>query len=151
MRASTILSRLHGSAFAAASLSHSLIQDNVIYAYGCYYEAECNTGSAPYPFFFAPDGTYDIYDYRDPGELRMDAEAEAMVTGHIHTGAITQDVTAGGVAFLRSVQEPGFYTAAESIFRRRHRAGWRCLHLCWLGEHLPDQRGASAARRPEFA
>ncbi len=96
--------------FVAASLSHSLIQDNVIYAYGCYYEAECNTGSAPYPFFFAPDGTYDIYDYRNPGELRMDAEAEAMVTGHIHTGAITQDVTGGGVAFLRSVQEPGFYS-----------------------------------------
>ena len=102
--------------FAAASLSHSLIQDNVIYAYGCYYEAECNTGSAPYPFFFAPDGTYDIYDYRDPGELRIDAEAEAMVTGHIHTGAITQDVTAGGDVFLRSVQQPGFYTAAESVF-----------------------------------
>lgn len=98
-------------AFAAAGLSHSLIQDNVIYAYGCYYEAACNTGSTPYPFFFAPDGTYDIYDYRDPGELRIDAETEAMITGHIHSGAITQDITAGGVVFLRSVQQPGFYTA----------------------------------------
>ena len=97
-------------AFAAAGFSHSLIQDNVIYAYGCYYEAECNTGSAPYPFFFAPDGTYDIYDYRNPGELRIDAEAEAMLTGHIHTGAVTQDITAGGEVFLRSVQQPGFYT-----------------------------------------
>jgi iron complex outermembrane receptor protein len=97
-------------AFAAAGFSHSLIQDNVIYAYGCYYEAACNTGSAPYPFFFAPDGAYDIYDYRDPGELRIDAEAEAMMTGHIHTGAVTQDITAGGVVFLRSVQQPGFYT-----------------------------------------
>jgi iron complex outermembrane receptor protein len=97
-------------AFAAAGFSHSLIQDNVIYAYGCYYEAACNTGSAPYPFFFAPDGTYDIYDYRDPGELRIDAEAEAMLTGHIHTGAVTQDITAGGVVSLRSVQQPGFYT-----------------------------------------
>ncbi len=99
--------------FAAAGLSHSLIQDNVIYAYGCYYETDCNTGSAPYPFFFAPDGTYDIYDYRDPGELRIDAEAEAMVTGHIRTGAVTQDLTAGGEVFLRSVQQPGFYTAAN--------------------------------------
>ena len=97
-------------AFAAAGYSRSLIQDNVIYAYGCYYEAECNTGSAPYPFFFAPDGAYDIYDYRDPGELRIDAEAEAMLTGHIHTGAVTQDITLGGVVFLRSVQQPGFYT-----------------------------------------
>ena len=99
------------TAFAAASFSHSLIQDNVIYVYGCYYEAECNTGSSPYPWFFAPDGTYDLYDYRDPGELRIDAEAEAMTTGHIKTGAITQDVAAGGEVFLRSVQQPGFYTA----------------------------------------
>jgi iron complex outermembrane receptor protein len=107
------------TAYAAASLSHSLIQDNVIYAYGCYYEAECNTGSAPYPFFFAPDGTYDIYDYRDPGELRIDGEAEAMMTGHIHTGPVTQDIAAGGVVFLRSVQQPGYYqlnqTSADAI------------------------------------
>ncbi len=96
-------------AFAAAGLSHSLIQDNVLYVYGCYYEDECNTGSAPYPFFFAPDGTYDIYDYRDPNELRIDAEAEAMVTGHIKTGAITHEIAAGGELFLRSVQQPGFY------------------------------------------
>jgi len=101
----------HG--FAAGSFSHSLIDDNVVYAYGCYNEAECNTGTAPYPWFFAPDGTYDIYDYRDPGELRMDAEAEAMVMGHIQTGAIAQDVAAGGELFLRSVQQPGFYTAAD--------------------------------------
>jgi len=96
---------------AAAGLSHSLIQDNVIYAYGCYYEAECqgNGGTAP-DYFFAPDGTYDIYDYRNPGELRIDAEGEAMLTGHIKTGAIAQDITAGGVLFLCSVHEPGYYT-----------------------------------------
>jgi len=94
-------------ASAAASYSHSLINDNVIYAYGCYYEAECNTGPAPYPWFFAPDGTYDIYDYRDPGELRIDAQAEALLTGHIKTGAISQDIVGGGELFLRSVQLPG--------------------------------------------
>ena len=99
--------------FAAASYSHSLIQDNVIYAYGCYYETECNSGSAPYPWFFAPDGTYDIYDYRDPGELRIDAEAEAMIAGHLRTGAITQDLAFGGELFLRSVQQPGFFTVAN--------------------------------------
>jgi iron complex outermembrane receptor protein len=97
-------------AFAAGSLSHSLINDNVIYAYGCYYEAECNSGTAPYPWFFAPDGTYDIYDYRDPGELRMDAEGEAMATGHIKSGPITHDVSFGGELFLRSVRQPGFYS-----------------------------------------
>ena len=78
-------------------------------------------------WFFAPDGTYDIYDYRNPGELRIDAEAEAMVTGHIKTGAITQDLTAGGELFLRSVQQPGFYTRCRSVFARWHRAGWRGL------------------------
>ncbi|MGP8227324.1 MAG: TonB-dependent siderophore receptor, partial [Terracidiphilus sp.] len=93
--------------FAAVSYSHSLINDNVIYAYGCYNEAECNTGSAPFPWFFAPDGTYDIYDYRDPGELRIDAQAEAIVTGRVKTGAITHDLTGGGELFLRSVQQPG--------------------------------------------
>ena len=100
--------------FASASLSHSLIQDNVLYAYGCSYESECSYlgGAAPY-WFFAPDGTYDVYDYRDPNELRIDAEAEAMLTGHVHTGAVTQDVTAGGVLFLRTVHQPGFYTAAD--------------------------------------
>jgi iron complex outermembrane receptor protein len=101
-------------AFAAASYSHSLIQDNVIYAYGCSYEALCqgNGGTAP-DYFFAPDGGYDIYDYRNPGELRIDALTEAIVTGHIKTGAITQDVTGGGTLFLRSVQQPGFYTFAN--------------------------------------
>ncbi|MGA3032973.1 MAG: TonB-dependent siderophore receptor [Terracidiphilus sp.] len=97
------------SAFAVAGLSHSLIQDNVLYAYGCYYETECDDGTAP-PYFFAPDGTYDVYDYRDPGELRIDGETEAVTTGHIRTGAVTQDVTAGGVLFLRSVHQPGYYT-----------------------------------------
>jgi iron complex outermembrane recepter protein len=101
-------------AFAAASYSHSLIDDNVVYAYGCSYEAPCqgNGGNAP-DYFFAPDGGYDIYDYRDPGELRIDAQAEAIVSGHIKTGAISQDLTGGGELFLRSVQQPGFYSVAN--------------------------------------
>ncbi|HWG20425.1 MAG TPA: TonB-dependent siderophore receptor [Terracidiphilus sp.] len=98
-------------AFIAGSFSHSLIDDNVVYAYGCYYEAQCqgNGGTAP-DYFFAPDGGYDIYDYRNPGELRIDAQGEAIVIGHIKTGAVTHDVAAGGELFLRSVQMPGFYT-----------------------------------------
>lgn len=99
-------------AFLDGSFSHSLIQDNVIYAYGCYLETDCSSGSAP-PYFFAPDGTYDIYDYRNPNELRYDAQAEAMTTGHIRTGAVTQDITAGVALFLRSVQMPGFYSVTD--------------------------------------
>jgi iron complex outermembrane receptor protein len=98
-------------AFAAASLSHSLIQDNVIYAYGSSLDANGNVNCPNAPnapaYFFCPDGAYGIYDYRDPGELRIDAQAEVLITGHIKTGAIEQDLAAGGELFLRSVQQPG--------------------------------------------
>jgi len=95
-------------AFAVVSYSHSLIDDNVVYAYGCGYEAACEGGGGRAPdYFFAPDGTYDIYDYRNPGELRINAEAEALISGHLKTGLITHDITGGGVLFLRSVQQPG--------------------------------------------
>lgn len=92
-------------AFAQGSFSHSLIDDNVVYAYGCGYQPACQ-GNAP-PYFFAPDGSYDIYDYRDPGELRIDAEAEALVTGQVRTGVVTHMLAAGGELFRRSVQQPG--------------------------------------------
>ena len=95
----------------AGSFSHSLIDDNVVYAYGCGYEAVCN-GTTP-PWFFAPDGSFDIYDYRNPGELRIDAQAEALIVGHIRTGKITQDLSGGGELFARSVQEPGYYTTTD--------------------------------------
>jgi iron complex outermembrane recepter protein len=108
------------TAFVAGSLSHSLIQDNVIYAYGASLDpvtgaVDCpNAPNAP-AYFFCPDGTYGIYDYRDPGELRMDAEAEAMVMGHLETGPIAQDLAAGGELFLRSVRQPGFYTVDNPV------------------------------------
>jgi len=92
-------------AFAQGSFSHSLIDDNVVYAYGCGYQTACQ-GSAP-SYFFAPDGGYDIYDYRDPGELRIDAVAEALVTGQVRTGAVIHTLAAGGELFRRSVQQPG--------------------------------------------
>jgi iron complex outermembrane receptor protein len=100
--------------FAAASFSHSLIDDNVVYAYGCGYEADCfSSGGASPDYFFAPDGGYDVYDYRDPGELRIDAEAQAIVMGHVRTGPVTHDLAVGGELFLRSVQQPGYFTAGN--------------------------------------
>ncbi len=108
------------TAFAAASLSHSLIQDNVIYAYGASldpnsYAVNCpNAPDAP-AYFFCPDGTYGIYDYRDPGELRMDGETEAMATGQVKTGPVTHVITAGGELFLRSVRLPGYYSIADPV------------------------------------
>jgi iron complex outermembrane recepter protein len=97
--------------YYAGSYSHSLIDDNVIYPYGCYYEAECNTPGGPPPYFFAPDGTYDIYDYRDPGERRIDALGEAIAAGHIKMGGITHNLVFGGSLFHRGVDLPGIPAA----------------------------------------
>ena len=95
-------------AFVATSFSHSLIDDNVVYAYGCSYSPLCTDSGGTSPsYFFAPDGSYDIYDYRNPGELRIDAQAEALLTGHVHTGAVQHDLAIGGEIFRRSVQMPG--------------------------------------------
>ena len=99
-------------AFGQASFSHSLIDDNVIYAYGCGYQADCYSSGGNSPdYFFAPDGGYDIYDYRDPGELRIDAQVEGLAVGKIRTGPVTNDLAFGGEIFRRSVQQPGYYTA----------------------------------------
>jgi iron complex outermembrane receptor protein len=109
----------HGwRAFGAMSYSHSLIDDNVVYAYGTPFDANGNVDCAGAPdapaYFFCPavpgiteGGEYGIYDYRDPGELRIDAQAEALITGHVKTGTISHDLTGGGELFLRSVQQPG--------------------------------------------
>jgi hypothetical protein len=60
-----------------AAYSHSLIDDNVIYA--LWVRRSTANGNVNCPdapdtaYFFCPDGTYEIYDYRSPGELRIDA------------------------------------------------------------------------------
>ena len=88
----------------SGSYSHSLIDDNVIYPYGAALDANGNSlcPDSPY-YFFCPDGSYEIYDYRSPGELRIDAVGEALVRGHFATGKITHDVVGGGSLFHRSV------------------------------------------------
>jgi iron complex outermembrane receptor protein len=93
--------------FAEGSYSHSLIDDNVVFAYGCYYQDECNVPGGSPPWFFAPDGTYDIYDYRDPGELRVNAVGEALAMGSVKTGVLTHEVAVGGEIFHRNVYLPG--------------------------------------------
>jgi len=88
------------------SYSHSLIDDNVIWPYGPALDANGNSlcpSAVPSYNFFCPDGSYEIYDYRSPGELRIDALGEALVLGHFTTGKITHDVVAGGSLFHRSV------------------------------------------------
>jgi iron complex outermembrane receptor protein len=86
------------------SYSHSLIDDNVIWPYGPALDADGNSlcPDSPY-YFFCPNGSYEIYDYRSPGELRIDATGDALLTGHFATGKISHDVAAGGSLFHRSV------------------------------------------------
>jgi iron complex outermembrane recepter protein len=104
------------------SYSHSLIDDNVIYPYGPALDDAGNSlcPDAPY-YFFCPDGSYEIYDYRSPGELRIDASSEALLVGHFSTGKISHDVVGGGSLFHRSVDLSSavVYTpiGVENIYR----------------------------------
>lgn len=92
------------SARLAGSYSHSLIDDNVIWPYGAALDANGNSLCPNSPlYFFCPNGSYEIYDYRSPGELRIDAAVEALVQGHFTTGRIEHDVVGGGSMFHRSV------------------------------------------------
>ncbi len=88
----------------AGSYSHSLIDDNVIWPYGAALDANGNSlcPNSPY-YFFCPDGSYEIYDYRSPGELRIDAVGDALMQGHMQTGKVSHDVVGGGSLFHRSV------------------------------------------------
>ncbi len=81
-----------------------MIDDNVIYPYGAALDANGNSlcPNSPY-YFFCPDGSYEIYDYRSPGELRINATGEALASGIVKTGAIVHHVTGGGSLFRRMV------------------------------------------------
>ena len=87
------------------SYSHSLIDDNVIWPYGAALDANGNSlcPDSPY-YFFCPDGSYEIYDYRSPGEIRIDADGDALLQGHFTTGKISHDVIGGGSIFHRAVE-----------------------------------------------
>lgn len=92
------------SAQIEGSYSHSLIDDNVIWPYGAALDQDGNSlcPNSPY-YFFCPDGSYEVYDYRSPGELRIDAVGEALARGEVKTGPLTHTIVAGGSLFDRSV------------------------------------------------
>jgi iron complex outermembrane recepter protein len=91
-------------AYLAGSYSHSLIDDNVIWPYGAALDANGNSLCPNSPiYFFCPDGSYEIYDYRSPEELRIDAVGEALIDGTVRTGAIANHLVAGGSILHRMV------------------------------------------------
>jgi iron complex outermembrane receptor protein len=86
------------------SYSHSLIDDNVIWPYGAALDANGNSLCPNAPaYFFCPDGSYEIYDYRSPGELRINATGEATVQGKFKVGGVENEMVAGGSIFHRTV------------------------------------------------
>jgi len=84
----------------AAGHSRSVIDDNVAFAYGCFYAPECATGAVP-GNFFAPNGDYDVYDYRSPDDTRIDDQARAELEGHFDTGTVSHQLTLGASTFRR--------------------------------------------------
>jgi len=110
------------TASLSGSYSHSLIDDNVIYPYGAAYDANGNDLCPDSPYwFFCPDGSYSIYDYRSPGELRIDAVGEVLAVGRIKTGPLTHNLAFGGSMFDRSVDlSPGIvftWIGDENIYQ----------------------------------
>ncbi len=92
------------SAHISGEYSRSLIDDNVIWPYGAALDANGNSLCPNSPlYFFCPDGSYEIYDYRSPGELWLDADGEALVQGHFATGKVEHDIVGGGALFHRTV------------------------------------------------
>lgn len=88
--------------FVAGDFSHTLLDDNIAWPYGCYYAASCASGNTP-PYFFSPTGDYDVYDYRSPGEVRINDQFEAILQGQVKTGPVTHDVAIGTSLQRRSV------------------------------------------------
>lgn len=78
----------------SASLSRSVIDDNVAFAYGCYYAESCWDGSVP-GNYFAPNGDYDIYDYRSPDDTRRNRQLRAELRGSLATGSVGHQLTLG--------------------------------------------------------
>lgn len=93
----------------SAGHSRSRINDNVAFAYGCFYSPDCASGTTP-GYFFAPNGDYDIYDFRSPGDTRQNDEARAVLKGSFDTGSVSHEVSVGASAFRRTLdQRPYVY------------------------------------------
>ena len=86
----------------AASSSRSVIDDNVAFAYGCFQASACADGSSP-GWYFAPNGDYDIYDYRSPGYATRNDEVRTVFKGGLDTGGVSHEVNIGASAFHRTL------------------------------------------------
>lgn len=91
----------------AASHSRAVIDDSVAFAYGCFYTPECEDGSYP-GWFYAPNGDYDIYDFRSPDDTRVNDEVRAVLAGGFATGPLDHEISIGTSAFRRTMDSRGW-------------------------------------------
>ena len=91
----------------AGGHSRSVIDDNVAFAYGCFYAPDCANGASP-GWFFAPNGDYDVYDYRSPDDTRVSDEARAVLEGRVDTGALSHRLSFGVSAFRRTINRRAY-------------------------------------------
>ncbi len=155
----------------AAGRSRSAIDDNVAFAYGCYYVAACASLPGNH---FGPDGEYDIYDYRSPDDTRLSDSARASLEGRFATGALQHVLTLGadwrhrsitrrasvneyvGSANIDDLDPPVFAPSPEQPGPRvrrldsRQRAAF-ALDRIALGAHWQLLAGLQAARLDETA
>jgi len=126
------------NAQVSAGHSHTVIDDNVAFAYGCFYAEACASGATP-GYFFAPNGDYDVYDYRSPDDTRQNDEVRGVVTGSFATGVLDHEVNVGASAFRRTVDQRPYvydYVGTANIDDR----------VVPVFDPSPNQPGASVRR-----
>ncbi|MDR6641998.1 iron complex outermembrane receptor protein [Luteibacter sp. 1214] len=126
------------NAQVSAGHSHTVIDDNVAFAYGCFYAESCASGATP-GYFFAPNGDYDVYDYRSPDDTRQNDEVRGVVTGSFATGALDHEINLGASAFRRTVDQRPYvydYVGTANIDDR----------VVPVFDPSPNQPGASVRR-----
>ncbi|TWB38524.1 TonB-dependent siderophore receptor [Nitrospirillum pindoramense] len=102
----------------SAGHSRTVIDDNVAFAYGCYNVPSCAAGESP-GYYFAPNGDFDVYDYRSPNDAREDDQAQALLLGKAATGAIGHSLTLGASVFRRTVTQTDYvydYVGSDNIY-----------------------------------
>ena len=100
--------------FVAGDYSYTWLDDNIAWPYGCYSVASCQPPSGTPPYFFSATGDYDVYDYRSPGEVRINDQFEAILQGQVKTGPVTNDVAIGTSLQRRSVNLPLYNPAVPA-------------------------------------
>lgn len=70
-------------------------QDRLVYPFGCYAENDPNNNNR-----YCSDGTFDAYDFRSDGEVRVTHALNVTLKGQARTGSVIHDLQTG---VLRSV------------------------------------------------